>query len=151
MFRYAWVLFIAVTCANGAIWWSRGKREIARHPELAEGYRSLLRGWLVFGNLPWLVMGAGILLGGVPGVFEYFNPRNGPFVIAWYVTVVALWFATVFWIFLRGGAEALSRHPGLPNLPVQEPWAVKALVVLMLAGGVAGLTMMILGYVPSPR
>jgi hypothetical protein len=89
IFRHAWLLFIGVTCANGAIWWTRAKKEIAAHPELTETYRELVRGWLIYGNLPWVVMGAGILAGGVPSVFQYFNPRNGPFVIAWYVTVVA--------------------------------------------------------------
>jgi len=151
MFRHAWVLFILVQCANGAVWWSRGKKEIAAHPELEAGYRSLIRGWLLYGNLPWIVMGAGIVFGGVPSIFHYFDPRNGPYVIAFYVTVVALWILTAFWVFVRGGAEALIRHPGLLNLPSQEPWAVKALIVLMLAGGVAGLTMMILGYAPTPR
>jgi hypothetical protein len=151
MFQHAWVLFILVTCANGAIWWSRGKKEMAAHPELEEGYRSLVRGWLLYGNLPWIVMGAGIVFGGVPSVFHYFDPRNGPYVIAWYVTVVALWILTAFWVFVRGGAEALIRHPGLLNLPSQEPWAVKALLILMLAGGVAGLTLMILGHAPTPR
>jgi hypothetical protein len=150
IFRHSWLLFVAVTCANGAVWWSRGKKEIANHPELEQGYRQLVRGWLIYGNLPWVVMGAGILLGGVPSVWQYLNPRNGPFVIMWYVTVVALWVATVYWVFLRGGAEALVRHPGLLNLPVQQPWAVKALVVLMLLGGVAGLAMMILGDTPVP-
>jgi hypothetical protein len=151
MFQHAWVLFIVVTCANGAIWWSRGKKEMAEHPELEEGYRSLIRGWLLYGNLPWVVMGVGIVFGGVPSVFHYFDPRNGPYVIAWYVTVVALWIVTAYWVFVRDGAEALIRHPGLLNLPTQEPWAVKALLVLMLAGGIAGLTMMILGYAPTPR
>ena len=118
---------------------------------MEEGYRSLIRGWLLYGNLPWVVMGVGIVYGDVPSDFHYFDPRNGPFVVAWYVTVVVLWVLTAYWVFLRGGAEALIRHPGLLNLPVQEPWAVKAAVVLMLLGGVAGLTMMCLGFGAVPQ
>ena len=150
IFRHTWLLFIAVTCANAAVWWARGKKEIAKHPELESGYRQLIRGWLIYGNLPWAVMGAGILFGGVPSAWHYFNPRNGPFVVAWYVTGAALWVATVYWVFFRRGAEALIRHPGLLNLPVQQPWAVKALVILMLTGGAAGLAMMIFGDLPVP-
>ena len=151
MFRHVWLLPIAVTCANGAVWWRRGKEEMVRHPELEEGYRSLVRGWLVFGNIPWVVMGAGILFGGVPRAFTYLSPGGGPYVMAWYATVVAVWIATAYWVFLRGGAEALIRHPGLLRLPVEEPWAVKAFVGLALIGGVAGLASMIFGDAPRPR
>ena len=57
--------------------------------------RLCIRGWLVYGNLPWVVMGLGILFGGVPTIFHYFNPRNGPVVLIWYGTVIALWVASV--------------------------------------------------------
>jgi hypothetical protein len=146
IFRHTWVLFIGVMCANAAVWWSRARREISRQPELEEGYRSLIRGWLIFGNIPWVVMGTGIVFGGVPTVFHYFDPRNGPFVIAFYVSIVVLWILTAYWVFLRGGAETLIRHPGLLNLPSQDPRVVKLLLLLSLAGGVAGLAMMVLGY-----
>ncbi len=151
IFQHTWILFIGVMCANAAVWWSRGKKEIARQPDLEEGYRSLIRGWLIYGNLPWVVMGAGIVFGGVPSVVHYFDPRNGPFVIAFYVSVVVVWILTAYWVFLRGGAEALIRHPGLLYMPSQDPGAVKGLVALMLAGGVAGLTMMLLGYARVPE
>jgi hypothetical protein len=151
VFRHTWILFIAVTCANAAIWWNRGKKEIARQPELEAGYRSMIRGWLIYGNLPWVVMGTGIVLGDVPSVSHYFDPRNGPFVVAFYVTVVGLWILTAYWVFFKGGAEALIRHPGLLNLPSQSPAAVKAMVVLTLASGFAALTMMLLGYARVPE
>jgi hypothetical protein len=95
-------------------------------------------------------MGAGILSGAVRSPFHYFNPRNGPFVIAFYVTVVALWIATFNWIFFRGGAEALVEYPGLLNLPVNRPWAVKVFFVLCLAGGVVGLSLMIVANIRIP-
>src|SRR5881296_2823077 len=101
MFRHAWVLFIVVTCANGVSWWWQARKHIRAHPELRAGYRKLIGGWLIFGNLPFLVMGFGILFGGVPTVFDYLNPRNGPFAVTWYVTAVALWVASFFWLFFR--------------------------------------------------
>lgn len=148
--RHAWIIFVVVTFANGAIWWYRAKPFIEKEPTLESGYRRLIRYWLVYGNLPWLVMGAGILFGGVPSVFHYFNPRNGSFVIAFYVTVVALWIATFYWLFFRGGAEDLISHPGLLNLPVQRPWAIKAFFLVALTGGVLGLLAMIFGNIPVP-
>src|SRR4029079_10166528 len=110
--RHACLLVIVVTCANGAVWWVRGKKEIASHPQLERGYRYLVRRWLVYGNVPWVVMGGGILFGGVPSVSHYLNRRNGACVIAWCVTVAALSFGAVYWVFFRQGGEALVRHPG---------------------------------------
>ena len=151
MFKHTWAIFVVVTCANGAAWWVRGRSARAQNPELTEGYRSLIQGWLVYANLPWLFMGAGIVFGGVPSIFHYFDLRNGPWVTGWYAVVVGLWIATAYWIFLAGGAEALIRHPGLLNSTTQDPRAVKVLVGVALVGGLAGLLMVLLGVAPSPR
>lgn len=152
VFRHAWLLFIAVTCVNGAVWWRRAQPRIAKTPALREGYRRLIKSWLIFGNLPWLVMGAGILSGAVPSTMHYFNPRNGAFVIAFYATVVALWIATFHWLFFRQGAETLLAHPGLFNLPasLSRPWVVKVYFLLGLAGGVIALSIMIFRDIRVP-
>jgi hypothetical protein len=142
-------MFVFVTCANGAVWWYRGRRKMAENPSLTPGYRRLVRSWLIYGNLPWLVMGAGILFGSVSSSLQYFNPRNGPFVIAFDLTTVALWIAAFYWLLFRGGAEDLARHPGL--LRSSDPRAVKAFFLLASAGGVFGLVMELLNHLPVPR
>jgi hypothetical protein len=139
-----------VTCANGAIWWRRAQVTIRRNPELREGYIKLICGWLLFANVPWVVMGIGILFGGVPSIFHYFNPRNGPMVVAWYATIVALWIASVYWLFFRQGAETLIEFPGLLSLPGSNPRTIKLFFLLCLAGGVAGLLAMLFGDIPVP-
>lgn len=135
VFRHAWILFVLIECVNGAIWWRRAQPKINENPALEPGYRRLVRSWLIYGNFPWLVMGVGIVFGGVPSVFHYFNPRNGPFVIAFWLTVVTLWIATFYWLFFRDGAEDLIAHPGLLSFPIQRPWAVKLFFLAALAGG----------------
>ena len=150
MFKHTWLIFVVATCANGVAWWIRGKSARAQNPELVQGYRSLIQGWLVFGNLPWLFMGAGIVFGGVPSIFHYFDLRSGPWVTGWYTVVVGLWIATAYWIFLGGGAEALIRHPGLLNSTTQDPRTVKAGVAVALIGGLVGLVMVFLGFAPTP-
>jgi hypothetical protein len=147
--QYFWLIAIVVTCVNGAIWWRRAQPKIAERPELEQGYRRLIRGWLIYGNIPWIVMGIGILYGGVSGVFMYFSAANGPYVIAWYVSVVVLWILTAAWLFFMRGAEQLIEHPGLLNLPSQNPRVVKAFFLLSLAGGIIALSMMVLGKVPT--
>jgi len=107
LFRHAWLLFVLTTCAQGAIWWRTSKPRIAQDPSLGPEYRNLIRSFLIYGNLPWLVMGAGIISGAVPSTLHYFNPRNGPFVITFYVVLVTLWIAQFYWLFFRNGAEIL--------------------------------------------
>jgi hypothetical protein len=140
LFRHTWLLFILVTCLNGASWWRESRSRIRADRALASGYTRLLRGWLVFGNLPWIVMGIGILTADLPTSFHYLNPRNGPVVLVWYATVVAEWVALLYWTFLRHGAETLAAHPGLLNWPREpRPWHFKVYILLLIAGGVAGL------------
>lgn len=150
LFRHMWVLFMGATCVTALLWWNRGRTEAAGNPELAAGYRSLVRGFLIYGNLPWLVMGIGIVAGGVPSAVHYFDLRNGPFVILFYVTIVALWVASTYWVFVRGGAEALIRHPGLFNIDIQAPWAIKMTFLLSLAAGVTALAAMLSGAIRVP-
>src|SRR5215813_11393658 len=133
-----WVIAIGVTCVNAYLLRSRAQKEIERNPELAEGYAQLIKGYLVFVNIPWIVMGLGIIVGGTRGVFDYFEPRSGnPYVIAFHLTVLILWALIIFWVYLAGGAEFLIRYPGVMNLEIKSPLVMKLLFALMLAGGVA--------------
>jgi len=124
---------------------------MAQNPALEPGYRKLVRGWLIYGSVPWLIMGAGILAGSVPSTVYYLNPRNGPFVIAFYTSVIALWVLSFYWLFFRGGAEELIAHPGLLNFPSQNPLWVKALFLLSVGGGIVALLVMIFGNFGAPR
>jgi hypothetical protein len=79
------------TLVNGAIWWSCGKELREHDPTLTGGYRSLIRGFVTWGNLPCLIMGAGIVFGDVPSIFHYFNPKSSnPFVVAWFGSIFLL-------------------------------------------------------------
>lgn len=142
-FRHTWIFFILIQCVNGAVWGYKAQPRIAENPRTGPGYRRLIRSWFIYGNVPWVVMGAGIIFGGIPSVFHYFNPRNGAYVIAFWLSVTVLWVALIYWIFFRGGAEDLIEHPGLLNIPVQKPWIVKLFVLAAIAGGVVAMIAMI--------
>jgi hypothetical protein len=136
-----WLLAIGITFANAYMIRSRSREAIARKPELKEGYEKIFRGYLIYLNIPWIVMGIGILVGGASSVSDYFNPRAGnPFVLAFHLSVVVLWLLSIVWIYFRGGAEFLVAHPGVVN--IKSALALKFLFALMLLGGVFALIIM---------
>lgn len=154
VFRHFWVMALGSTLLNAAIWWWNGRQYRASNPALAAGYRSLTRGFVVWGSLPWLVMGAGAVLGGTR-VFDYFDPSSGnPWILAWHASVVSIWALLAYWTFLRGGAELIARHPGLlmgglGTSMATPAWAVKALVAICIGSGVVAMLMMFLvGFPP---
>jgi hypothetical protein len=145
LFKHFWVAFILVTILNGAIMWRRTSEYRERDPSLTESYRSLIRGFVTWSNIPWAVMGAGILFGSVPSMFHYFDPTYpSPFVAAFFGSIFVLWAAGSYWLFARGGAEQIVRHPGLVQPSFTSPALIKMLWLLCLAGGVAGVSLMFL-------
>ena len=148
--RHAWLMFIAVTVVNALILKFRARAYIRQEPSLAAGYEQLFTGVLLWGNLPWIVMGIGILFGGVPSVFSYFRPGDGnPFVLAWFGVVVALWLLGFYWLFARRGAEFLVEHPGLLRRTPKSPTLIRFYYCLMVCGGVAGVCFMFLTDIPE--
>jgi hypothetical protein len=74
VFHHIWLMFVAVTVANALVFKFRSRDYIRQSQGLAGGYQQLFWGVLFWGNLPWLVMGIGMELGGVPSMFSYFRP-----------------------------------------------------------------------------
>ena len=139
VFKHFWIACIAVVFANAAVWWSRSREHRERDPSLTDQYRSVLRGFVVWGNIPWLIMGLGIVVGGVPSVFAFLDPRSSnPYVIGWFGSLLLLWALGTYWLFLCNGAEQLSRLPGILQPPFDTPTGIKTLWFLcVLAGLVA--------------
>ena len=71
---YVWVVFIAGTLLNAAVWWWQGRTHMSRDPNLAPGYRRLAWGLVFWGSIPWLMMAAGLLTGGVDSPSDYLKP-----------------------------------------------------------------------------
>lgn len=145
--KYAWAVFIIVTMMNAAIFRFRSRKHIEADPKLAEGYDSLIRGFIFWANIPWVVMGVGCTIGGVPTIWHYFRPQDGdPYVLAWFASVFFVWLMGSYWLLFKGGAEKMAKHPGLLRASivgdVSNPIAIKILWVLCLIGGIVGVVMM---------
>jgi len=125
IFRHFWVACILVTVINGVTSQRSVKPAIERDPLLADGYRCLFRGYYVWMNVPWVLMGLGIVFGGVGTMQHYFLAFDRAPVVLWWCAMAGLQAYGSVWMLLRGGAETLARHPGLPFVPRVEARTLK--------------------------
>ena len=101
--KWFWLVCIVVTIANGILFKTRAKRRIEQSLDLEEGYHKIIKGFLFWGNLPWVAMGFGCAFGGVPSVWHYFNPKDGnPYVLAFYGSVLLIWILGTRWLLFKG-------------------------------------------------
>lgn len=148
IFNQAWIFLIVMTCVNGFVWQFKSKKYIAENPDLKEGYESLIKGWFIFGNIPWVIMGIGMLTGLTKSMDEFFNPRlENPIIIVFFLAIIVEWILGSRWIFFQGGAEKLVKHPGMFTQTEKgnekfELMKIKLLWIAGMIGGVFGLYMM---------
>ncbi len=143
IFDNAWILFIAVTVFNAFYLKARSQKIITKQPDLQEGYDQLFKGYLVYMNIPWAVMGIGVLFGGVPSTLSFLRPRDGNiFVLAFHASIVILWILSIWWLYFKGGAEFLVKYPGVFTQDIKSPTFLKFIFGVMLAGGIMGMVFM---------
>lgn len=149
LFNYFWLLAIAVNGINAAIIWARAQRYIKQNPELQPGYITMLRGFFLGMSVPWIVMGMGITTGGVSKIADYFYPRIGNrFVIAWWVSLWVLILLYSYWIWFRGGAEMLIKHPGFLKGNPSNPRTIK---LMSLVSVVSSAVVAVIMFSLEPR
>jgi tetratricopeptide (TPR) repeat protein len=113
IYKYFWLVFIVVTVINAFRFRKQVQPLVRNDPSLAPGYRKLFIGSIFWANVPWILIGIGILSGRVRIVYEYLMPSQGnPTVLAWWAVMLVLMVLCTFWILLGGGAELLEKHPG---------------------------------------
>jgi hypothetical protein len=124
--KFFWAICIVLGFANAAIYRFRAGPHIQAHPELAEGYRAIIKGLVGWTSIPWVVMGIGCVFGGVPSVFHYFRPQDGnPYVLAFFASILLICLMGTNWLLFRGGAEMLVQHPGIFNVSFKNKrWAI---------------------------
>ena len=139
----AFSLCILAMFVNAIVFKVRSKKYIRENPELEEGYSALIRGFLVWGNIPWLVMGLGMTIGNIPSTYHYFRPQDGnPYVQAFFGSILLIWLMGTYWLFFKNGAETLIKYPGFFRTKLESPWMIKAYWILCLVGGIIGVVLM---------
>ncbi len=141
--RYVWLFMLLGVGLSTIYLWFRARNRIGKNPDLREGYNQLFKGFFISMSLPWLVMGMGIVLGGVPSFEEFSQPREGNlFVLAFWLIVLLLLVLGLWWVYFRGGAEFLAKHPGALGVQITSPILVKVYMGAMFAVGVVVLVVL---------
>lgn len=139
--RYFWLLAIAGTFLNAYILKMRFQKYIIEDPSREVGYEKLFRGYLVYLNIPWVVMGIGIVFGKISTIFDFFYGLRGfnPFIILFWISIILLWALLLVWIYFLGGAEFLIAHPGLLRGNIKSSKLIKIYVALLFVGSIGAL------------
>ena len=135
--RYFGAIAIGMSLINYAI----GRRRLVSESGLSEIRRndaqSLFGRLCLFSNVPWLVMGWGVLFGGVPSVFSYFRPQDhNPYVTYWYGSLLLLAVVGALWVLLGNGARRIRELQQLGVFGARQKnsatseWAIKLLAAL---------------------
>ena len=144
------MVFLVMVAVNALIIRHRAQTDLAAHPEKEASYARLLRGYLFWLGLPWMVAGAIMMSGGATSVFDFFRPAEASLAVAgWHLLLFVLWMLSAYWVFVVGGAEELAAHPAF--LRHYTPLAIKLWAVFTLVGGIAGELAMWSGVIPLPE
>ena len=113
MKKFFWIFFILVTVFNAFYWHLNSLEYISKNPDLESGYHTLIFGFLFWANIPWIVMGVGCIKNNLT-FRDYLNPQYAhPYLIAFFISVLFVYTAGSYWLFIADGAEMLVRYPGL--------------------------------------
>ena len=156
IFRNFWIFFIFVTILNALILKVRSGKYIKESPQLEEGYNKFFRGILIYGNIPWVIMGVGNLTNITNNIFQYFYPRSlNPMVLIFHTSILFIWVSGAIWIYKKQGAAFIEQHPGFfksnglggsKDLTAKQ---VKTFYPIMILGGVIAMAMMWVGFFPE--
>jgi hypothetical protein len=136
--KYFWLLAIGATCFNAYILKVRSQKYIQADPSLEDDYDKLFRGYIVYLNIPWVVMGIGIMFGNIPTVFDFLSAGRSSniFIMLFWGSIILLWGLLFIWTYFLGCAEFLIAHPGLLRGNIKSPLLIKFYVATSVVGGI---------------
>jgi hypothetical protein len=159
IFTYAWVAFIFVTVVNYFILRQTIQKHIDLNADLKTGYDNFFKSFLILGNIPWVIIGIGMLTGQTNSVFDFFHPKLlNPIVLTFHLYAIIVFILSIYWIYFKNGADFFTRHPGIirfqgfgKSKDITSTMSIKLFFAIVILGGIAGLTMMWLIDFPTPN
>jgi hypothetical protein len=156
IFKHGWIMIIPVLIINYLMMKSQIKEYADRDPGLKQGYNKIFKALFIYGSIPWIIMAIGDVTTFTHSVFDYFNPKSlNPFVLMFHASIIVIWILSCRWMYFKGGADFLVRHPGLVRIrgfghsTIPTPGKIKIFFALALAGGIIGMTMMWIMDIPA--
>jgi hypothetical protein len=152
--RFFWAI-----CIGMSFFLFRASKEVReqaiRDRDFGLEHRKLRNKILIWTNIPWVIMGIGLLSGAVPSVWHFYRPRDlNPVVLAFLGFTVIFWLVSIWWTF-KGGAEKITEHDliafyVLGKRKKLSPGQFKAIVIVCILGGLIGLYLSLTRDVPIP-
>jgi hypothetical protein len=132
--RYFWVICLAFSLINFVTSQYRLKSRTTSDSEKREiGSRYLI--WFSLANtIPWVVMGWGQVIGGVPSVWYYFRPQDqNPYVITWFVSIFLLSVIYTIWVFAADGVNKIREYELLSAIGVRSNHLTSEVLIKIFA------------------
>jgi hypothetical protein len=147
-FKSFWVVGLIWTALNAVIYRVQANEDIRVHPERTEGYRRLIRGFVIWFSLPWIALGIMVISGALQSVEELFGTEQ-PAALLLQALAVGYWIMMIRWVFFEKGAETLERYPAMLRPGFRDAGMIKLWTALGIAGGCLGLITIWSGSIPQ--
>lgn len=145
--NYFWVICLLTGFINHFSFSIKARKVCKDQPELKEGFEKLLKGFLFWSNLPWLVLGFGRIVGGLTLEEAFFSlDLNNPYAVLFILTIMTIWVRGTIWLQFQNGVETLVEYSG-----VWHPKNVSKLTIYLqyyagLFGGIIAMYMVVIGF-----
>jgi len=137
--RHLWAVIIIVNLLNVTLLKKRIKEHIAEDAGLAAGYNSLLKKFAIYLNLPWALMGAGVMVGRIESFPDIFMIKgNDPFILGWWIALMLEIAFINYWVSYRDGAATLLKYNRAHGLVFNTPEQMRTFFAVCMAGTVVG-------------
>lgn len=157
--QYIWILFILVNFFNAYLLRKKAAEFIEESPEKENGYKIIFKNFLIYGSIPWIIIGIGNTFGLTESVFDYFQPsKMNPMVLLFHFSIIAIWILLIRFIFFKNGAKFLENHPGIIRVnsfgnvndnPSEN--TIKLITIVGIIGGIIAMSMMWFVTIPFPK
>jgi hypothetical protein len=144
--KHFWAVFVVIGLFHAFSAYRSIQAAIAKDPEKAAGYRVLFPLSVLATLLPWLLMGAFIVFGGVGSPWSFLEPwRREPLVLAWWGILLGMAVLFLLWV-LGSGAELLEKYPALPFVPRANARKIRIIFLLAVGWNLVMGTFMFFGF-----
>lgn len=140
IFKSFWLILILVGLLNYLLMRLRIKKNFTDPADIDGANRFLILS-LFYINMPFLIIGVLQIFGGHDNIFFIFSGQyQNSYVLLSWVVMVLVWGLLLYWVLVKDGAKIISKYRVLFNNMPENETMIKIIIVLMVLGGIAALT-----------